>query len=88
MNVTDVLISILILVSMYLVFRQHVIGSKCNGYKKKVLKENFNINDMYTDESMNVFKDIPFSLECCPSTYSNDKGCACITGDEPKTFCE
>ena len=88
MVVTDVLISILILFCMYLVFQQHMISSKCKKYQRNIVKENFDPEDMYKDESMNVFKDIPFSLECCPSTYSNDKGCACISDDnEPKKFC-
>lgn len=27
----------------------------------------------------NVFKNKKFSLDCCPSVYSSDKGCLCLT---------
>lgn len=35
------------------------------------------IDDMYMHESSKVLNDCEFSLECCPSVYSNDKGCLC-----------
>lgn len=43
--------------------------------------DTFEPNDMYENESLNVFRDTRFSLDCCPSTYTNDKGCACINND-------
>jgi hypothetical protein len=27
-----------------------------------------------------MFEDTPFKPECCPNTYSNSMGCACMTG--------
>jgi hypothetical protein len=38
-----------------------------------VLDDEMNIN-----ESQNIMNNCSFSLECCPSIYSNDKGCMCI----------
>jgi len=31
---------------------------------------------------MLMFANTPFKPECCPSTYSNSMGCACITGKQ------
>jgi hypothetical protein len=31
---------------------------------------------------MLMFANTPFKPECCPSTYSNSTGCACITGKQ------
>jgi len=31
---------------------------------------------------MLMFANTPFKPECCPNTYSNSSGCACITGDQ------
>lgn len=42
-------------------------------YEYFVLDDEMNIN-----ESQNIMNNCSFSLECCPSIYSNDKGCMCI----------
>jgi len=34
------------------------------------------------DSLMNFFGDIPFRPDCCPSTYSNSVGCACLSGSK------
>ena len=71
MILTNILLSILILVSICLCYQQQILKLDC---KTKII-DNFDPNnDMYNDESMNVFKKVRFSLDCCPSTYSNDKG--------------
>ena len=31
---------------------------------------------------MFMFANTPFKPECCPNTYSNSTGCACMTGDQ------
>jgi len=31
---------------------------------------------------MLLFANTPFKPECCPNTYSNSSGCACMTGDQ------
>ena len=31
---------------------------------------------------MLMFADTPFKPECCPNTFSNSMGCACMTGDQ------
>lgn len=47
-------------------------------HKKKVF-EHFVLDDeMNINESQNIMNKCSFSLECCPSIYSNDKGCMCI----------
>ena len=33
-------------------------------------------------DEMLLFANTPFKPECCPSTYSNSSGCACITGKQ------
>lgn len=45
--------------------------TKC--FEHFVLDDEMNVN-----ESQNVMNTCSFSLECCPSIYSNDKGCMCI----------
>jgi hypothetical protein len=34
------------------------------------------------DGEMDFFSNSSFKPECCPSTYSNSQGCACLTGDQ------
>jgi hypothetical protein len=31
---------------------------------------------------LNMFETTPFKPECCPNTYSNSMGCACMTVDQ------
>jgi hypothetical protein len=31
---------------------------------------------------LDFFANTPFKPECCPNTYSNSQGCACMTGDQ------
>jgi len=31
---------------------------------------------------MDLFYNTPFKPECCPNTYSNSTGCACMTGEQ------
>lgn len=46
---------------------------------KKKIYEHFVLDDeMNINESQNIMNNCSFSLECCPSIYSNDKGCMCI----------
>jgi hypothetical protein len=34
------------------------------------------------DDKMLIFETTPFKPECCPSSYSNGSGCACITSKQ------
>jgi len=34
------------------------------------------------DGELLLFANTPFKPECCPNTYSNSSGCACMTGDQ------
>ena len=34
------------------------------------------------EDEMFMFANTPFKPECCPNTYSNSSGCACMTGSQ------
>jgi len=34
------------------------------------------------DDELLMFANTPFKPECCPNTYSNSSGCACMTGEQ------
>lgn len=38
------------------------------------------------EESMSMFANTKFKPECCPNTYSNSSGCACMTSDQVNTL--
>lgn len=42
--------------------------------------------DMYMNESQNIMNKCRFSLECCPSMYSNDRGCMCMGPEEEEVL--
>lgn len=50
------------------------------------MSKNFNnvsfANPNSSESMLDFFKDIMFSTECCPSPYSTDKGCACISSSK------
>lgn len=46
--------------------------------QKQHVCENYTNNDMNKNESDTIMKACTFSLNCCPSLYSNDKGCMCM----------
>ena len=48
--------------------------------ERKCVCEDFSTLDdeMNMNESQKVMNACNFSLECCPSMYSNDKGCMCM----------
>ena len=76
---TNLIILVLLICCACLYCQQRQVLLKCNS-KKQIDK--FEPEDQYLHESMNVFKDVKFSLGCCPSTYSSDKGCACIENED------
>ena len=39
-------------------------------------------NSNSSDSMLDFFKNVMFSTECCPSSYSTDRGCACISPDQ------
>lgn len=75
---TNCIILVLLMCCACLYVQQKEVLLKCS--KKQIDK--FEPEDQYLHESMNVFKDVKFSLGCCPSTYSSDKGCACIENED------
>ena len=51
--------------------------------KCPVKKEQFSVNeDMNSNESQKIMNACRFSLDCCPSMYSNDRGCMCMGAEE------
>jgi hypothetical protein len=48
--------------------------------------EKFEEDDMYRNESMEIMKHCEFSLHCCPSTYSNERGCMCVSPDTRRVY--
>ena len=50
---------------------------------KPTLKEGFSsIKESNNPFSMLFFKDTKFKPQCCPSSYSNSMGCACINKNQ------
>jgi len=49
--------------------------------KKESKKEGFKNNRFIKHKSdiPLLFNETPFSPQCCPTTYSNSRGCACMT---------
>lgn len=45
--------------------------------KCKSCSESFDPDDMYLHQNKGM-ESCKFSLDCCPSKYSNDKGCLCM----------
>lgn len=62
-----------IIFGMIIILLMLSVMHKKNIYEHFVLDDEMNIN-----ESQNIMNNCSFSLECCPSIYSNDKGCMCI----------
>ena len=62
-----------ILFGMIIILLMLSVMHKKKNYESFVLDDEMNIN-----ESQNIMNNCSFSLECCPSIYSNDKGCMCI----------
>jgi len=58
----------------------------CWMIRKTATYEQFDDELLYENESMRVMKNCEFSLDCCPSTYSNDRGCMCMEEDEMSVF--
>tara|TARA_Y100000389_G_scaffold203552_1_gene252295 strand:- start:450 stop:719 length:270 start_codon:yes stop_codon:yes gene_type:complete len=62
-----------------IIFGMIIILMMLSVMHKKTISEHFVLDDeMNTNESQNIMNNCSFSLECCPSIYSNDKGCMCI----------
>lgn len=38
------------------------------------------------EDSMSMFANTKFKPECCPNTYSNSSGCACMTSEQANTL--
>ena len=67
-------IIIIVIILIILLFCPTIFYVKKSPY---LLTENFkNKNNGY---SPLLFKDTAFKPECCPNTYSNSMGCACMT---------
>lgn len=57
--------------------------------ERKCACENFSTSledEMNMNESQKVMNSCNFSLECCPSMYSNDKGCMCMDKEQEEVL--
>ena len=56
--------------------------------ERKCACENFTTleDEMNMNESQKVMNSCNFSLECCPSMYSNDKGCMCMDKEQEEVL--
>jgi len=54
---------------------------KCACERFSTLEDEMNMN-----ESQKVMNSCNFSLECCPSMYSNDKGCMCMDKEQEEVI--
>lgn len=64
------------------------ISTKSNSTKSNLKtnkKEGFHNRSHENDFQPLMFKNAKFAPECCPTTFSNSMGCACIT---PKLYSE
>lgn len=57
-----------------------MLSIKCS----KKCSEKFNPDDIYEHQGNAEGKSCKFSLDCCPSKYSTDKGCLCMGKNESK----
>jgi hypothetical protein len=68
MDFNEIFILLLIAIIVLLFIKSE---SKC--------KEHFEVDeDMNLSQELGIADRCQFSLECCPSAYSNDKGCLCM----------
>jgi hypothetical protein len=68
---------IIIILLILLIIPMCVYNKKSSPY---LLTENFkNKKNKNNGYSPLLFKDTAFKPECCPNTYSNSMGCACMT---------
>lgn len=51
---------------------------KCAQTCEKYTENSYVDEDMHMNESTRIMNSCKFSLECCPSIYSNDRGCMCM----------
>ena len=65
----DILIVLLILIIFFLFIKSE---RKCKESYTE-LEDTMNIN-----QSQKALNECRFSLDCCPSIYSNEKGCMCM----------
>jgi len=56
-------------------------GKKMSAAVKKFLSREPQPVPLPEDEML-LFANTPFKPECCPNTYSNSSGCACMTGEQ------
>lgn len=72
---------VIILIVFYLVIlstKKRKKGSKCILETMNNPKFDNAIEQQF-QPILDPLKDITFSPKCCPSTYSSDRGCACMT---------
>jgi hypothetical protein len=54
--------------------------SSCNDFRH--LAPEAQMSGMHSDDQMDFFSNTVFAPQCCPSSYSNGKGCACLNAKQ------
>lgn len=82
-NFNNILIVILlaIIVLLFIKSENCSLRSNIQSNEKFMLNEDINMN-----ESQKVMNSCKFSLDCCPSMYSNDRGCMCMDKEQEEVL--
>lgn len=75
LDFNTVIIMLLLAIIVFLFLKSERCANTCENFESWE-------EDMNTNESLKTLKCAKFSLDCCPSRYSNDKGCMCIEQEE------
>ena len=77
MSFQDILIFLLVCIIFFLFLRS----------ERKCTERYTDIDEQMNDnESQKIMNKCKFSLECCPSIYSNDKGCMCMDKEQEEVL--
>jgi hypothetical protein len=71
----NVFVMLLLGIIVFLFIKSENCSNNCEKF------EDWETN-MNSNESQKIMNCSKFSLECCPSRYSNDKGCMCIDEEQ------
>lgn len=78
MDFNEILIGLLLAIIVFLFIKSE---------RKCVQKEKFSFDDdLNFNESQEVMNSCSFSLDCCPSMYSNDRGCMCMNKEQSEVL--
>ena len=79
----DMFNNILIVILLAIIILLFIKSESCSLSKEKFSTLN---EDMHLNESQRVMNSCKFSLDCCPSMYSNDRGCMCMDEEQEEVL--